>query len=73
MKKYRFFYHYNKCTKRLSIHFRGTCHSVDDILCYVTTESKHNKRQPFLVMQGHAAMVRIERDEKGHDWAIIDN
>lgn len=65
MKKYRFFYHYNKpLSKQLgrvmwSVHFRGTCHMVEAISCLVPAESKVNKRQPYAVMQGFAEAVSV--------------
>lgn len=60
MKKYRFFYHYYKKYKMMSIHFRGKCHRVHDIICNVPCETKWNKRQPNLVMRGWATNVKIE-------------
>jgi hypothetical protein len=56
--KYRFFFHYNKpLSKQLgktmwSVHHRGKCHMVENIICEVPLESKTNKRQPYAVMQG---------------------
>lgn len=66
MKKYRFFLHYNKpASKSLkrpvwSVHFRNKCHIVDGINCSEKTESKINKRQPYVVMQGFAKDVKVE-------------
>lgn len=62
MKGWRFFYHYRKGTGRLSVHFRGKCLDVGNVWCRVGCESKWNARQPKLVMQGHAATVRIVND-----------
>lgn len=59
MKKYRFFYHYYKQKKRMSIHFRNSCTVVDDVICEVPCETKWNKTQPQLVMRGFATDVRI--------------
>lgn len=56
---YRFFYHYYKQKKRMSVHFRGTCHVVDDVVCNVPCETKWNKTQPNLVMRGFATSVNI--------------
>jgi hypothetical protein len=67
MKEYRFFYHYNKYTGGMTIHFRGACYAVKNTLCMVESQSKWNKRQPHLVMQGWAREVWVTR--KG--WGII--
>ena len=69
MRKYRFFFHYNKPLSksigehRWSVHFRGTCFSTEHIDCEVTTESKVNKQQPYVVMQGFAN--KLEVTDKG--------
>ena len=58
--KWRFFYHWRKCDDRMSIHFRGKCMPCDDVQTDgVKTETKRNKRQPRLVIQGFAKNVRI--------------
>lgn len=59
MKKYRFFYHYYKQKKAMSIHFKGTCSVIDNIVCKVHCETKWKKTQPQLVMQGFAEDVII--------------
>lgn len=59
MRKYRFFYHYFKKEKRMSIHFKKSCTVVDDIQCEVPCNTKWNKTQPYLVMQGFATSVEI--------------
>ena len=58
-KKYRFFYHYFKAKKKMSVHFRGQCSVVDNVVCDVACETKWNSRQPRLVMQGFAESVDI--------------
>jgi len=58
-KTYRFFYHYNKKEGKLTIHYRKKCIIADDIICKVPTNSKWNKTQPYLVMQGLASSVEI--------------
>jgi len=60
-KRYRFFYHFNKHTKRLTVHFKGQCIPAEGIICEPQTESKWNKTQPFLVMQGFAKEVKVEK------------
>lgn len=59
MKSYRFFYHFNKQTRKMTVHFKGTCIPVDDIQCMVPCETKWSTRQPYLVMQGWAKNVAI--------------
>lgn len=59
MKKYRFFYHYYKQKKKMSVHFRGMCMVVDDVICLASCETKWKKTQPNLVMQGFATDVKI--------------
>jgi hypothetical protein len=71
MKQYRFFYHYFRHGERkMSVHFKGVCYNVDDIVCEVPCETKWNKRQPNLVMQGYAADVSI-LNNKGFLTAVI--
>jgi hypothetical protein len=60
MKKYRFFYHYYKQKGKMSIHFKKSCTVVDNIECRVPCQTKWNKTQPQLVMQGFASNVKIE-------------
>jgi hypothetical protein len=65
MKKYSFFYHYNKPASaaagrpQLSIHYRGQCHIVDELSCAVPTYSKIRKTQPHIVIAGKATL-RVE-------------
>lgn len=65
--RYRFFFHYNKVAKQMSVHFRGTCYIVNNVECRVPCETKWNKRQPRLVMRGMASDVTII---KGAAWII---
>jgi hypothetical protein len=57
--KWRFFYHYFKAKNQMSVHFRNSCIVVDNVDCRVPCETKWNKRQPQLVMQGWAKNVQI--------------
>ena len=66
MKKYRFFYHYYRAKKCMSVHFRGKCYQAQDIDCQVPCETKWKKQQPNLVMQGFATEIIFE-----HNKAII--
>jgi hypothetical protein len=59
-REYRFFYHFFKQKGKMSIHFRNSCTQVDDIKCDVPCETKWNKKQPYLVMQGFAQEVIIK-------------
>lgn len=46
----------------MTVHFRGRCMSVQNIVCYCTCETKWKKKQPQLVMQGYAQEVKIVKD-----------
>lgn len=59
---YRFYYHYNKPAKKMSVHFRQVCYIVDDIICNVPCETKWNETQPYVVMRGHAEQVIIKKN-----------
>ncbi len=61
-KKYRFFYHYFKQKNKMSVHFRGKCTIVNDIICMCPSATKWNKTQPYLVMQGFCENVIIGED-----------
>jgi hypothetical protein len=56
-RKYRFFYHYNKQQEKMTIHFKGKCEIVDNVICQTTCETKWNKSQPKVVMQGFTTNV----------------
>ena len=62
MKKYRFFYHYRKIDNRMSIHFKKQCIPCDNIICNVPCQTKRNKVQPYLVLQGFATNVKFENN-----------
>lgn len=68
MRKYKFFYHYNKPASqkhgemRMSVHFRNTCHIAKHVKCDVSSYSKERNRQPRCVMEGYASDVRISKD-----------
>lgn len=63
----KFFFHYNKpaSLKRgkptISLHFKGTCHLVDNIYCEVPTHSRIRTSSPKFVMAGDADMIEIEK------------
>jgi len=60
MKKYRFFYHFNKINKAMTVHFRNQCLIAQDIKCGVPCETKWSKTQPHLVMRGYASSVEVK-------------
>jgi hypothetical protein len=62
-KEYRFFYHYNKQNKKMTIHFKKSCTIVNDVICNVPCETKWNKGQPNLVMRGFAKNVKIIKNK----------
>lgn len=61
----RFFYHYRKQDKKMSVHFQGQCIPCDNVVCYERSDTKWNKRQPYLVMEGYTTNVCIEDDGDG--------
>jgi hypothetical protein len=69
--KYRFFYHYYKAKKSMSVHFRNSCFVVDNIECRAECETKWNPRQPQLVMRGYASKIEIKDYKNGLRKAII--
>jgi hypothetical protein len=62
MKKYKFFYHFYKAKKCMSVHFKGKSYTAKHIICNVSCQTKWNKRQPYLVMEGYAINVSITDD-----------
>ncbi|AGO48942.1 hypothetical protein Phi14:2_gp064 [Cellulophaga phage phi14:2] len=61
-KTYRVFYHYYRQYKCMSVHFKGKCYKVNDVVSEVNTETKWNKTQPNLVIRGFAKEVNIVDD-----------
>lgn len=61
-KRYRFFFHYHKVAKKMSVHFSKMCYLVDDISCMVPCETKHNKKQPYIVVQGWMTSFIIQQE-----------
>jgi len=60
--EYRFFYHYYKQYKKMSVHFKNQCLVVQDVVCLCPAETKWNKIQPNLTLQGFCKSVTIEND-----------
>jgi len=59
VKKKRFFFHYRRQTKSITVHWQGKCHAVADVICKAPCETKWNTRMPMLVIQGWANTVEI--------------
>lgn len=63
-----FFFHYNKPTSQrvgkaqISVHYKNTCHIVDNVICNVPTYGHISKRQPRFVMKGKAQKLVIENN-----------
>ena len=70
MKKYRFFYHYYKQKHKMSVHFKGQCHVVDDVECDVPCKTKWCKTQPRLKMAGSCFNVTIVQNGLGNNTKI---
>jgi hypothetical protein len=61
-KKYRFFYHYFKQNKCMSVHYKKQCMQCKTVVCFASTETKWNKTQPQLVMRGFTSKIEQEGD-----------
>ena len=61
--QYRFFYHYRKQTKGMTVHFKGQCIPCKDVICEVPAETKWNKTQPNLVLRGYCKEVIIKNNK----------
>jgi hypothetical protein len=65
MKPKRFFFHFNRPasqkagTPKMSVHWDNSCQIVDKVVCAAPTQSKINKHQPRVVMQGTTTTVNI--------------
>ncbi len=46
----------------MTIHFRGKCYPCQNIRCVVPCNTKWNKKQPKLVMQGFCYHVFVSKD-----------
>jgi hypothetical protein len=68
MRKYRYFFHYNKPLSRklgkqmITLHFKNKCHFLegDKFICKTECEGKVNPTQPVFVMQGFCEDFIIE-------------
>lgn len=63
--RYSFFFHYNKPLTQqrgvptVSVHFRGKCHFVDNVIVRVATAGRIRKTSPRFVIAGKATSVDI--------------
>lgn len=71
VKRRRFFYHFNKHTGKLTIHWLGACWPVDNVNCVTGCKSKWNARQPRLVMTGWAHQVSMVTEQDGSITGVI--
>ncbi len=46
----------------MTIHFKKQCFIVENIVCDAPCETKWNKSQPNLVMQGFCIQVKVENE-----------
>lgn len=44
----------------MSIHFKNQCIPVENVNCLVPCETKRNKIQPYLVLQGYCTEIEIQ-------------
>ena len=51
---FRFYYHWNRIHKKISVHFLGSCYLTKGLNIQVDTEAKFNNTQPLFVMRGWA-------------------
>ena len=58
-KKYRFFYHYHRQKKMMSMHFRGKCYATNNIICLSPCQTQWKKTQPYLVMEGFTTDILV--------------
>lgn len=60
-----FFFHYNKPASakagkaQISVHHKGVCHIVDNVVCLVMSKGRIRERQPKFVMTGTCRDVAV--------------
>lgn len=57
----RFFFHYNKHTKNMTVHFKGVCYPTKNLKCLVPCSSHYQKKQPRLVMRGWSRLINVTK------------
>ena len=60
--RHRFFYHYRRSTGGMTVHYRERCFPCKNVVCEVPTETKYNKQQPRVVVQGFAREIEVDDD-----------
>ena len=69
MRKYRFWYHYNKPKSReykapiMTVHYKGHCIHTRSIVCDASTETHRRERQPYMVVRGWTTDISILDDD----------
>lgn len=77
MKKFTFFFHYNKPLSQkwgrniLSVHWQGVCQFVEGLHCNVPIATRNRKTQPRCVMTGKATSIELV-SINGETHAIIN-
>ena len=75
MRKYRFWYHFNKPKSRvykhpiLTVHYKGHCIHTRKIVCDVPTETHRRMKQPYMVVRGWTEDICILEDK--YDAAVV--
>lgn len=64
MRKKRFFFHFRKSTGNLTLHWNKQCIPINNVECKVSVETKWNKQQPRVVLQGWATEIKIDEQLK---------
>jgi hypothetical protein len=47
----------------MSVHFKKTCYRTPNVVCHAPSETKWNKTQPQLVIQGWTKEIIIKDDK----------
>ena len=68
MKKFKFFFHYNKLLSKqkgkpiISFHHHRTCYFVENLEINVLTKGEIRNKQPYFVIVGKANRIEIENN-----------
>jgi len=55
----------------MTVHWKGSCLLVDELVCNVPVETKTSQKQPHYVLQGWAEGVELELIKNGKTMALI--
>lgn len=64
--KRSFWFHYNKPASRqlnkpqITVHYKGACHVVDNVVCKVDTQGRVRNSQPYWVMTGKCSSFEVK-------------